>query len=57
MRIVEREVGERSLKIGIHQQKRSEGDFVKSLGGRRRSLEPLQSQDIGEEELLVKQAV
>ena len=54
---MEREVGKRSLKIGIHQQKRSEGDFVKSLGGRSRSLEPLQSQDIGEEELLVKQAV
>ena len=31
-RVVEREVGERSLKIGIHQQKRSEGDFVKNMG-------------------------
>ena len=54
---MEREDSETSLKIGIHQQKRSEGDSVKNIGGRSRSLEPLQSQDIGEEESLVKQAV
>ena len=54
---MEREDGESSLIIGIHQQKRFEGDFVKSIGGRGRSLEPLQSQDIGEEESLIKQAV